>query len=252
METIPAWLAARERYEPRRDKARYLEKSLLSLLGVLAALREGPGAGRRREKIRPELKLILAFALILAVSLARSGLFLEATAALELCALCLLPGQVIARILKRVLAAALFSSLIFLPAFLSGLSPNLFPLLSKILLSVLAAALFSATTPWPSMAAAFSAFRVPDLFVLTLDMTVKYISLLGGLALNMLYALKLRSVGRDRAKMSSLAGIAGTLFLKSRDAAEAQYQAMECRGFAGTYRITRQGGRGAAAPEGNP
>ena len=37
---IPSWLAARERYEPRSDRGRYLEKSLLSILGVLAALRE--------------------------------------------------------------------------------------------------------------------------------------------------------------------------------------------------------------------
>jgi cobalt/nickel transport system permease protein len=250
METIPTWLAARERYEPRRDRARYLEKSLLSLLGVLAALRERRGEGRGRERLRPELKLVLTFALILAVSLSRSGLFLETSAALELCALCLLPARAIAGILKRALMAALFASLIFLPAFLSGLCPKLFALLAKILLSVLAAALFSATTPWPSVTEAFAALRVPDLFVLTLDLTVKYISLLGGLALNMLYALKLRSVGRNRAKMSSLAGVAGTLFLKSREAAEAQYQAMECRGFAGTYRITRQSGRPSAVPGG--
>lgn len=238
METVPTWLAARERYEPCRDRGRFLEKSLLSLLGVLAALRERPGAGRARERLRPELKLVSTFAVILLVSLSRSGLFLEAAAAFELCCLCLLKGEAIARILKKVLAAGLFAFLIFLPAFVSSRSPNLL-LLAKVLLAVLAAALFSATTPWPSVTAAFSTLRVPDLFVLTLDMTIKYISLLGGLALNMLYALKLRSVGRDRSKMVSLAGIAGTLFLKSKDAAEAQYQAMECRGFDGTYRITR-------------
>jgi cobalt/nickel transport system permease protein len=244
VETVPTWLAARERYEPCRDRGRFLEKSLLSLLGVLAALRERPGAGRARERLKPELKLVSTFAVILLVSLSRSGLFLEAAAAFELCCLCLLKGEAIARILKKVLAAGLFAFLIFLPAFVSSRSPNLLPLLAKVLLAVLAAALFSATTPWPSVTAAFSALRVPDLFVLTLDMTIKYISLLGGLALNMLYALKLRSVGRDKSKMVSLAGIAGTLFLKSKDAAEAQYQAMECRGFDGTYRITRPSARG--------
>ena len=104
---------------------------------------------------------------------------------------------------------------------------------------MLAASLFSATTPWTSVSAAFAALRVPDLFVMTLDMTAKYISLLGGLVLDMLYALKLRSVGRNDRKVDSLSAIAGTLFLKSKEAAEEQYQAMECRGFAGTYRITR-------------
>ena len=44
--------------------------------------------------------------------------------------------------------------------------------------------------------------------------------------------------------MRSLAGLAGTLFLKSKEAAETQYQAMECRCFSGTYRITHRFGFG--------
>ena len=55
----------------------------------------------------------------------------------------------------------------------------------------------------------------------------------------MLYALKLRSVGRNRDKTGSLSGIAGTLFLKSRVMAEDTYAAMECRCFTGTYRTGR-------------
>jgi cobalt/nickel transport system permease protein len=79
---------------------------------------------------------------------------------------------------------------------------------------------------------------------MTLDMTVKYISLLGDLLSEMLCALKLRSVGRDGRKMSSLAGLAGTLFLKSKDAAVAQYQAMECRCFDGKYAVSCRPGLG--------
>jgi cobalt/nickel transport system permease protein len=57
----------------------------------------------------------------------------------------------------------------------------------------------------------------------------------------MLYALKLRSVGRNHDKTASLSGVAGTVFLKSKEAAEEMYAAMECRGFSGTYRTaTRQ------------
>jgi cobalt/nickel transport system permease protein len=79
---------------------------------------------------------------------------------------------------------------------------------------------------------------------MTLDMTIKYISLLGGLVLDLLYALKLRSVGHDDRKIDSLSAIAGTVFLKSIEAAETQYQAMECRCFAGTYRTKRHAGFG--------
>lgn len=195
--------------------------------------------GRPRERLAPELKLVSAFLIILLVSLSRGAFFLELAAALEFGCLCLLPARTIARILKKVIVAALFAFLIFLPAFLVGRSPNTLLVCGKVLLAVLAAALFSAITPWPSVSAALSSLRVPDVFIMTLDMTVKYISLLGGLALDMLYALRLRSVGRDASKMSSLAGIAGSLFLKSRDAAETQYEAMECRCFSGTYRLKR-------------
>jgi cobalt/nickel transport system permease protein len=52
----------------------------------------------------------------------------------------------------------------------------------------------------------------------------------------MFYALKLRSVGRNAGKTASISGIAGTLFLKSKEMAEEMYAAMECRGFTGEYR----------------
>ena len=207
-------------------------------------MRDRPGRGRLRDRLRPELKLASVFLLILLMSLSRSLLFLEAAAAFELGCLCLLRGEAIARTIEKVAAAGFFALVILSPAFLLGRGAGVPVLCAKVLLAMLAAALFSTTTAWSSIAAAFSALRVPELFVMTLDMTVKYISLLGELVLEMLSALKLRSVGRDDRKVDSLAAIAGTLFLKSKEAAEAQYQAMECRCFAGSYRATRPSGFG--------
>jgi cobalt/nickel transport system permease protein len=233
---VPSWLVGHEPYEPPKDRGRFLEKSLLSVMGAMVSLRERPSQGRLGELVRPELKLASAFLLILLASLSRSAFFLEAVAAFELLWLSLLPGKLIARILRKVVVAALFALAIFLPAILIGRGADMPALVAKILLAVLAAALLSATTSWPSMASALAAFRVPDVFVMTLDMTVKYITLLGGLVLDMLFALKLRSVGRDERKTDSLAAIAGTVFLKSKEAAEEEYGAMECRCFSGTYR----------------
>jgi cobalt/nickel transport system permease protein len=244
MNGIPSWLAAREPYEPRPDRGRFVEKSILSVLGALAAFRERPSAGRRPERLRPELKLVSLFAAVLMVSLSGSPLFVEAAAAFELGCLCLLPASVMARALRKALAAALFALVILLPAMLWGRGAGALLLPAKVLLAVLAAAVFSATTAWPSVAQAFAAMRAPDIFVMVLDMAVKYISLLGGLLLDMLYALRLRSVGRDERKAGSLSGVAGTLFLRSMEAAEEQYQAMECRCFSGTYRAARRPGFG--------
>jgi len=76
------------------------------------------------------------------------------------------------------------------------------------------------------------------MFILVLDITLKYITLLGDFALSMLYALRLRSVGKNDGKTASLSAVAGTMFLKSKEMAEEMYAAMECRGFTGTYRVT--------------
>ena len=64
---------------------------------------------------------------------------------------------------------------------------------------------------------------------------MKYIVMLGDFTLNMLYALKLRSIGKNKRKYTSLSGIAGTMFLKSKEMAEDMVGAMECRGFTGEY-----------------
>jgi cobalt/nickel transport system permease protein len=236
METVPEWLLPeREPYAPRPDKGRYLEKNVLSILGTLAALREKPGAGRDRELLRPELALISTFLAVLLVSLSRGWFFLETASAFEFGCLCLLRGGIIARVLKKVLAAGVFTIAIFAPAFLIGRGGGVPALCCKVLLAVLAMAIFSAATPWHSITAAMASLRIPGTLVMILDMTIKYISLLGGLLLDMLCALKLRSVGRDDRKVSSLGGLAGTLFLKSKDAAETQFRAMECRCYSGNY-----------------
>ena len=236
---VPAWLASREPYEPKPGRSGFSRKSALSILAVLAALRERPGTGRSRERALPELKLISTILLVLLVSLSRSWLFLEAAVAAELVLLGSLKAELILRVLRKVLAAGLFALVVFAPAALLGRGQGVPALCAKVILSVLAAAIFSATTGWPSIAAAFAGFRAPGIFVMTLDMAVKYIALLGGLLLELLTALKLRSVGRDEHESSSLAAVAGTLFLKSTEAAGAQAEAMACRCFVGKYRTTR-------------
>ena len=71
--------------------------------------------------------------------------------------------------------------------------------------------------------------------VFTLDITLKYIVILGNICVDMLNAVRLRSVGRNKDKKSALSGVMGVTFLKSREMADEMYQAMVCRGFDGEY-----------------
>jgi cobalt/nickel transport system permease protein len=71
--------------------------------------------------------------------------------------------------------------------------------------------------------------------IFTLDITIKYIAILGDCCLAVLEALRLRSVGRNHRKGKSASGVLGVTFLKSRQMADDMHQAMVCRGFDGTY-----------------
>lgn len=107
----------------------------------------------------------------------------------------------------------------------------------KILASVASINILAFTTQWNDLTGALKAFRIPDMFIFVLDITIKYILVLGEFSLNMVYALKLRSVGKSMDKSTSLSGIVGTMFIVSKEMAEGMYGAMECRGFTGAYKV---------------
>jgi cobalt/nickel transport system permease protein len=233
---VPVWLLQDERYAPRRDKDAFLDRSILSFLAVLAKGRTRAGKEEGQARTEPLVKVLSVFSVILLISLARSPLFLALAGTGLLVVLALQSGRLIATVLKTGLAVAAFTVLILLPSVLWGRGSSAAMITVKVFLSVTSVKLVSATTEWASISGAFKRLRAPDLFILVFDIALKYISLLGEFALAMLYALKLRSVGRNTSKTASLAGIAGTLFLKSKEMAEDMYGAMECRGFTGEYR----------------
>jgi len=144
-------------------------------------------------------------------------------------------GEEIIKILKSSFIIAVFTFIIMLPALFWGNSYSSVIITAKVFATVMSVNILSHSTRWNSITSALKRFFVPDIFILILDITIKYIMMLGDFSLNMFYALKLRSVGKNKSKYASLSGIVGTMFLKSKDMAEDMYAAMECRGFTGEY-----------------
>ena len=70
-----------------------------------------------------------------------------------------------------------------------------------------------------------------------LALTLRGIVTLGETASEVLTALRLRSVGRNPDKRSSMGGVGGVVLLKAGRAAQDTYDAMRCRGFDGAYRM---------------
>jgi cobalt/nickel transport system permease protein len=202
---------------------------------VLSRVRAQGARGEPRFPAQAVLKLALALLLVILLALSSSPAFVAVCAVALLARVSLLPARGIARLLRVSLPAALFTAAVLLPSALLGNPYSLWMITPKVFASVTALGLLSLNTRWNGLTAALKIFFIPDIFIFVLDIAVKYILLLGEFALNMLWALRLRSVGRNAGKRASLSGIAGGLFLKSRDMAAEMHAAMECRGFTGEY-----------------
>ena len=235
----PEWLLRNEPYTPRTDRDAFIDKSIRASLSLLSRIRSRTGGGQGEGSIDARVKLVSLFLVILLTSLSRGVLFVGLCATVVLVPLSLSRGEVILDTLKTALAVAGFTFVIFLPSIFWGNLVGAVMVSAKVLICVAAARLLSATTEWRTLTRALGAFRIPDIFIFVLEVTLRYITLLGALSLDMLYALKLRSVGRNNDKTGSLSGVAGTLFLKSHAMAEDTYAAMGCRCFTGTYRMGR-------------
>lgn len=236
---VPEWLLKSEQYEPIGDNDRFIGKSMLSITGVLANFRLDDG---RQSRVSPSapVKLIFGLAVILLTSLSTNYFYVLVVLACLLVRQAFLPGEVLKRTIAVSLVAAGLTFLIMLPAIFIGQSHSAVLIATKVFVSVGTAMTVALTTPYNQMTAALRVFHVPNLFIMTIDLALKSIVRLGRIALQMLEALQLRSVGRNQEKGKAVGGIGGTIFLKTSEAASVTYDAMCCRGFEGDYPLPKE------------
>jgi cobalt/nickel transport system permease protein len=204
------------------------------------------------QMLDPRLKVLSMILLLFAVSLSHQ---LAVIAGLYLCALLLAAASAVPLgfFVKRVwVFIPFFTGLVALPAIFitpgpilaylplglvitrTGALTALF-LLLRVGTSVSLAVLFILTTPWNSVLKALGVLRVPDVLVLTLGMTYRYIHLLLHTANDMFLSRKSRILRRMDAPTERrlLAATSGTLLGKSLQLSSEVYLAMESRGFRG-------------------
>ena len=208
---------------------------MLSLASALAQLRDiNPSEGRLSPSA--PVKLMVALGCVLMVSLSRNSLFLLIVLAGVLVRACLLPRRTLARVMVTSLGAALLTLLIMLPSSLMGQTQSALTLALKSLTSVGVVMSVALSTPTHSITSALRLLHVPSTAILTANLALNGIVRLGETALEVLSALRLRSVGTNQHKQASMGGIGGVVLLKAGRAAQDTYDAMRCRGFDGTYR----------------
>ena len=236
---LSSWMCESEAYEPNIDKDGFITKSAQAILGVLAKLKWNAGKDRRFSA-SPSLKLCYTFLFILLTACSKNYLFSLIMVAGTILALASYPASAMKQILSGTIGAVLFSIFILLPAVFMGNPQILLTIGTKVFLSVTLIGMLSAGTAWNKLTASLRAFHIPDIFIFTLDITLKYIAVLGEICMEILTSLRLRSIGQNKKKAKAFSGILGISFLKSREMADEMYAAMCCRGFVGEYKTGRK------------
>ncbi len=246
-----------------RSAVGFVEKTLGAITGALEQtlfaeeLARAPGF---LQALDPRAKLLGALALLLAIGLTHNLFVILALYLLTL------PAALASRVplgfyLKRVwVFMPFFTGIVALPALFSPFSPGA-PLLTLLDLasprvflaittpgvitaaflllrvgaSVSIAVLLILTTRWALLLRALRVLRVPEVFVLILGMTYRYIYVLLHTANNFFLARQSRLVGRISSgeQRRWLAASIGALLAKSYALSEEVYLAMQARGFRG-------------------
>lgn len=106
-------------------------------------------------------------------------------------------------------------------------------ILLKTFLTVTAVLVLMATTQIPELTYQLRMLKVPEILVVQLTMTYRYISVLLDETTTMYTAYILRSPQHKGIQMKDMGVFVGQLLLRSFDRAERVYCAMKCRGFEG-------------------
>lgn len=207
------------------------------------------------QQVDPRAKLGMFLALILAASLSSSLLVLVPLYLVTLAGA--VASQVpLAFFVKRVwLGIPFFAGVVILPSIFFTLGPSLFTIplgplhlavsvpgligavifMARVGVCVSLAVLLVLSTPWADVLKSLQAVGVPQVFVLLLSMTYRYIFLFLHTANGLFEARKSRTVGRTSGSEHRrwLSGSLGTLMSRSFKMSNEVYAAMSARGFTG-------------------
>lgn len=232
---IPKWLSEKDDYIPKKEKNLYIEKSIFSFIKIISIIRQNKSRDKLIYLINPTLKVVMTLLSIVLISISRSYIFLFMMTVYVLGNLFLMENKSQKRIFIKSLIFPIISLIALIPAMVYGNIYNSLLLFQKIFITIMMMNLLAHNTKWNDVSKSLKLLYVPDIFIWIMDITIKYIVLLGEHSINLLYALRLRSVGKTSNKYNSITGIIGSLFIKSYKMSEEMSQAMECRGFTGEY-----------------
>ncbi|MDU5564843.1 MAG: energy-coupling factor transporter transmembrane component T [Streptococcus vestibularis] len=180
----------------------------------------------------PTAKVLLLFFLLISVGISQNLTVLWILALFLGAGVAFLPHSVLVRTLKKTVVLLIFPLVLYLPHLLLSGGQSLF--LFRLPLIAVAIAYYSETSTISEMLAALKGLHFPNLVLLQLDITIKYIDVFGKQLMDLLKGIEARSFGGNhRFRIGS--NIWGMLYLKAIRYGEELTQAMEARCFVGEY-----------------
>ncbi len=234
---IPYWMKQSDNYVPPKEGGTFAIKTIKSISIAIGKLRFQQGH-EKGHALPAGLKLLLLIALIILLSVSQHPLVALVFTTFILAYLATWPAEDISYILKTGFVAALFTLVVLIPAMIinpAGRINNII-LVWKVFLSIIMVSIFNHTTQWNHLTEALRKIHIPGIFIFTLDITLKYIVLLGRFINDLLTAYTLRAVGRNNKKYQSVGGVMGVAFLRGTQMSQEMYEAMVCRGFTDDYK----------------
>lgn len=248
--------ALQQAARPRRVKPGFVEKTLAGISGSIEQAIFSEENARKDAFLQrrdPRAKLVAFIALVVAIGLSREWTVLLGLYALTLAAAAVSSLDMVAYARRVWLGMGLFSGIVILPSIFFIGQHELFhiPLgffnltvhsdglraagifVLRVCASISLAILLILTTKWADILKSLRVIRVPNVFVLVLSMTYRYIFLVLHTANGMFLARKSRIVAQTSGREQRwwIVSTIGVLMSRSFRMSDDVYQAMLARGF---------------------
>lgn len=230
---LPDWLNKTEIIPQTVAKPdRFLIQNLRLLTAILSRLAQ-PTIRHQSTRQTPGIQLLSLLITILIVVLTHSFLLIWLIGLLTLIRICVLPGQQIGPLLKRVASISLVALALILPNFWLGHAETTWYFIIRTEIILFNIGFFLQLITWPAFILALRQLKLPGLLVLTLEISLKYSHLLAQFLQESLWAIRLRSTGKAQKRQHLIGSLIGRLYLSARAYMTELYQAMLLRGYTG-------------------
>ena len=210
MRKLPDWLLQEQTTLEASKSHHYLQMNLHTLRHFLGKMKQTTPAFKA--KTSSWMRLVYFLTLAILITTAHHTIQLWILGILLLLHIAMLPGEALLHLFKVLVKVLLFSAIVILPSILFQGFQNggLFLLRAGII--VLNISLFLATTTSIQLVEALRQLHVPNTFVQTIDITLKYSYILGKHLHQQIECVQLRTVGQ-KVSLHLFGSLLGLLYL---------------------------------------